>query len=157
VDQITGNDRRFLQDVANDPDVTGGFDTAIEAWTGRYVRNEDIPNSSTCIDPGASDNSCFFNAECCRDADNEKITYCKGVNRTKETPAEQKGKCVSVTKEGTDFILEPFCFMFSPDDDGFLDSIGWTPLLAWPPVNADPFVAWFLPWCYAGAVGQCKV
>ena len=119
-------------------------------------KDEDIPNDDTCLNPGQP---CFFDAECC--LDDTRSVSCEGVNRTANlTETEQKGRCTSIGYSGPGgqddtFLLEPFCLAYG-NSGGEPTSFAWTPLLAWPPINADPYVAWFLPWCYFGSVGQCK-
>jgi hypothetical protein len=80
------------------------------------------------------------------------------VDRSKATEDEQKGVCQQLDKQGTRaFVLEPQCLAWSPNDDGFIDMLAWTPLLAFPPVNLDPYVAWFLPWCYKPSGTSCDL
>jgi hypothetical protein len=118
------------------------------------INNASIPTDVTCLE---ENDPCFFNAECCRTGGD--LTYYRGVYRSEEDEADQKGECIHVEKKDIDFILEPFCLMWSPNSVGGINTLGFVALRGWPPINVDPYIAWLLPWCYlpSGGCNYCEL
>jgi hypothetical protein len=150
VDSITNVFRRRLQDVGSDSSVQAGFNLFTDNMSLQNVNNASIPTDATCLE---ENDPCFFNAECCRTGG-----Y-RGVDRSEALVANQTGKCIQVEKKDIDFILEPFCLMWSPDSAGGIDTLGFVALQGWPPINVDLCVAWLLPWCYMpnGGCSYCEL